>query len=407
MITLLIIVYLLWLYQMFLGISGFGKVPVFSNANKFRKFAILIPAHNEEKVIGQLIDSLHQQDYPWNYYDIFVSCDFCRDRTEEVVASKGEAPLIRREGDKRGKTWNISWALDQIDLNLYEAVVFFDADNLVQKDFLSKMNAFLEEHPEAEAVQGQLKTKNPDDSYITRMYTLNYWFQNRFWSLARANRGLSSMLGGTGMLIRTSCLKRIGWNPKSLTEDLEFSAALILDDSRVFWNYWAVSYDEKPISTRSSRQQRSRWLQGQYWVFSNYGKLAFIKWLKTGKLQFLDLFITLASPGKTAIFYIAMVLGFILPFLQWLLFKEFSGGFLVWGVWPLLATVQLLLYFFISPYIENKKWSFSNISILFHIIWYGFTWLPFLIFKIFQSKNQNQWVKTEHNRSINIHDVKK
>ncbi len=95
------------------------------------------------------------------------------------------------------------------------------------------MNDYLEAHPQAEAVQGYLDSKNFSDSWLTKVYTLAYWYSNRFWQLARANWGLSATLGGTGLLITVPCIKRLGWDLQSLTEDLEFSSKLVLSGGKV------------------------------------------------------------------------------------------------------------------------------------------------------------------------------
>ena len=115
--------------------------------------------------------------------------------------------ITRHDPQNPGKTQNIKFALSRIPLEEYDAIAIFDADNLAHPDFLARMNDYLAAHPEAEAVQGYLDTKNSHDSWLTRAYTLAYCYTNRFWQLARANWGLSATLGGTGLVIRTSCIR--------------------------------------------------------------------------------------------------------------------------------------------------------------------------------------------------------
>lgn len=76
--------------------------------------------------------------------------------------------------------------------------------NAVHPSFLSCI------HQDAEVVQGYLETKNPNHSWLTRVHALAYWYANRSWQLARANWGLSATLGGTGLVMQTSCLSRLG-----------------------------------------------------------------------------------------------------------------------------------------------------------------------------------------------------
>jgi len=83
----IIYLFVYWAYQIFIAVRGVWSPSPLSPAKSFRRFAILIPAHNEEKVIGNLLESLMKQNYPKNYFDIYVSCDNCQDRTVEVAKS--------------------------------------------------------------------------------------------------------------------------------------------------------------------------------------------------------------------------------------------------------------------------------------------------------------------------------
>ncbi|MBP8933461.1 MAG: glycosyltransferase, partial [Candidatus Atribacteria bacterium] len=250
----IVYLFIYWAYQIFIAIRGVWSPPPLLPAKSYRHFAILIPAHNEEKVIGNLLESLIDQNYPSNCFDIYVSCDNCQDRTAEIAKSFKVNLLEKPETAQVGKTGNVQWALREIPWEEYDAVAMFDADNLAEKNFLAKMNDYLESHPEAQAIQGYLDTKNPNDTWISRSYALSYWYTNRFWQLARSNWGLSAALGGTGLVVTVNCLKTMGWDLKSLTEDLEFSTRIILSGGRVHWNNEAIIFDEKPLTFWASRR---------------------------------------------------------------------------------------------------------------------------------------------------------
>ena len=113
--------------------------------------------------------------------------------------------------------------------------------------------------------------------------------------------GLSAALGGTGLVVTVSCLKTIGWDLKSRTEDLEFSTRIILGGSRVHWNNEAIIFDEKPLTFWASRRQRTRWMQGHYWVLMKYGPQLLLQWLKTWKIQYLDWLFYLLSAVTTVV----------------------------------------------------------------------------------------------------------
>lgn len=142
---------------------------------------------SEERVIGPLLESLREQSYPSSHFDIYVACDSCTDATPRIAEKYKARVILRHDPQHPGKTQNIRFALSQIDLDQYHAVVIFDADNLAHPDFLAKMNDYFAAHPDAEAVQGYLDTKNSHDSWLTRASALAYRYTNRFWQLARMN----------------------------------------------------------------------------------------------------------------------------------------------------------------------------------------------------------------------------
>src|SRR5207249_626157 len=182
-------------------------------------------------------------------------------------------------------------------LDDYDVLAVFDADNLVREDFLKRMNDYLVAQPDAQAVQGYLETKNPDDSWVTRVYALQFWYTNRFWHRARSNAGLSINLGGTGEALRIPALRKWGWTWESLTDDLELTCRIILAGGRVHWCEAALAYDEKPVTERASRSQRARWLQGHYYLAALYAWPALRGLLSRGRRQDLDLFFHLVVPG--------------------------------------------------------------------------------------------------------------
>ena len=257
-------------YQIIVSLRGFWNQKKMPPAKRYRRFAVRVPAHYEEAVLSPLLDSLACQNYPKNCNKVYVSCDNCTDGTAALARSKGAVALERFDDEHNGKTWNVRWALTQIPLDDYDALTMFDADNLAERNFLMAMNNYMELLPDAEAILCVLDVMNPDDNWLTRSYAMAYWFTNRFWQLARGLWGLSCTLGGTGLVIRMATLERVGGNLQSLTEDLEMSTRLILSGSRVHWNDAAVIYDEKPQDMRISVRQRTRWMQGHYWVFWHY-----------------------------------------------------------------------------------------------------------------------------------------
>lgn len=189
-------------YQTLVSCAGLFRKKEQVTHEPEKTFAVLIAAHNESAVIAPLIENLKKLDYPREKYDIFVICDNCTDNTAEISRAHGAIACERFDTSKRGKGFGIEWMLENLWARpeQYDAVVMFDADNLVEKNFLRVMNDRLCKG--ARVIQGYLDSKNPFDSWITLSYAVTYWFTNRMWQLARHNLGLPNTLGGTGLLHR-------------------------------------------------------------------------------------------------------------------------------------------------------------------------------------------------------------
>ncbi|WP_206155020.1 glycosyltransferase family 2 protein [Clostridium muellerianum] len=267
-----VLVIILTMYYLVISLFGFYKKEdkEAETCKPKKKFALLVAAHNEEMVIGNIVDSLKELDYPKDLYDIFVIADNCTDRTAEIGRQHGGNVHERNVSDKRGKGYALEWMFARIFKmdTKYDAIAIFDADNLVSKNFLNEMNYKLLKG--YKVVQGYIDSKNPDDSWITQSYSISFWTSNRLFQLGRANLGLSSQIGGTGFCMDTETLKKLGWGSTCLTEDLEFTCKLVLNGHKVGWSHNAIVYDEKPLTLKQSWNQRKRWMQGFADVFSRF-----------------------------------------------------------------------------------------------------------------------------------------
>ena len=265
-----------WLYQLVVSLCSLIKLkdkPLI--VNKEHKFMAIIPAHNEEAVVGNLVESLKAQDYPVDKFDIYVIADNCTDNTAKVAKEAGAIVLKRFDEEKKTKGYALNWFLKQkIEENAdYDAFCVFDADNIVDKNFIKNMNKKLCQGEEV--VQGYRDIKNPRDSWVSSGYAIFYWMMHRFYHLARYNLGLSALLNGTGFMVKFDLVKPNGWQTITLTEDIEFSLMNIIDGKKVGWSTDAIVYDEQPITFSQSWSQRSRWTVGHLQCMKHYtGDLA-------------------------------------------------------------------------------------------------------------------------------------
>ena len=260
-----------WLYQLMISICSLVKLkekPLLIDKN--HKFMAIIPAHNEEAVVGNLVESLKNQDYPKDLYDIYVIADNCTDNTAKIAREKGAIVYERFDSEKKTKGYALQWFLQQkIQENApYDAFFVFDADNIVDKGFIKAMNKKLCQGEDV--VQGYRDIKNPTDSWVTAGYAIFYWTMHRFYHLARYNLGLSPLLNGTGFMVKFDVIKPNGWDTQTLTEDIEFSLKRIIKGRKLGWATDAIVYDEQPTSFKQSWSQRSRWTVGHMQCLKTY-----------------------------------------------------------------------------------------------------------------------------------------
>ena len=269
--ALIWIVTIFWLYQIMVSVSSLIKLkdkPLL--VKKDHKFMAIIPAHNEEAVIVNLIESLKKQNYPKDLLDIYVIADNCTDQTAKIAKEHGAIVYERIDEEHKTKGYAMNWFLNKmIQKNAdYDAFCVFDADNIVDEDFMKNMNKKLCQGEDI--VQGYRDIKNPTDSWVSAGYAIFYWTMNRFYHLARYNLGLSPLINGTGFMVRFDLIKKEGWNTKTLTEDIEFSLKNIIKGRKIGCAIDAKVYDEQPIGFRQSWSQRSRWTVGHLQCMKYY-----------------------------------------------------------------------------------------------------------------------------------------
>ena len=254
------IINMFWLYQFVISITSlikFKEKPMLTD--KKHRFIIALPANNEESVIANLIKSLQMQDYDKSLYDIYVIADNCTDGTANVARENGAIVYERFDENKKTKGYALNWFLDIMKdkKDDYDALLVFDADNVVDKNFLNVMNKKLCQGEVL--VQGYRDIKNPTDTWVSGGYAIFYWTMNRLYHLARYNMGLSPLINGTAFMVKWDILIDEGWNTKTLTEDIEFALINISKGVKLGWAKDAIVYDEQPLTFKQSWKQRERW----------------------------------------------------------------------------------------------------------------------------------------------------
>ncbi len=233
--------------------------------------AVLICARNEEKVIGNLIDSLKEQNYPKDKLQIFVIAHNCTDNTKQVAREHGAFVYERNNPNDTCKGQALNWGVKQIQTaypDYFESMVFFDADNIAGRNFVYEINRALENG--ADIAQGYRASKNHYTNLITELFAL-FWISTiRFHSLPLAKIGLQGMVSGTGFAVKMSALSEDSWLTYTFLEDVEFSIQHIIKGHTVDITGNAVFYDEQPTRLCDAMNQRYRWSIGGTQLMKKY-----------------------------------------------------------------------------------------------------------------------------------------
>ena len=399
--ALVYIVTIFWVYN--LGISlcsliKFKDKPL--KVVKNHKFMAILPAHNEEAVIANLVDSLMNQDYDKNLLDIYVIADNCTDNTAKIAREHGAIVFERFDPAHKTKGYALNWFLQQkIKENAdYDAFFVFDADNIVDRNFTKAMNKKLCQGEEV--VQGYRDIKNPADSWITAGYALFYWTMHRFYHLARYNVGLSPLLNGTGFMVKFDLIKNTGWDTITLTEDIEFSLKRIIKGRRLGWATDAIVYDEQPLTFKASWSQRSRWTVGHIQCMKTYTKDLALAVKKNKTLMNLDglLYIVGSIP-----LFVATILLLLSNFAIYLA-DSMTGYELVWNILKYVVPTLFLpiLTAVFTMYIEKKPIKPMAKWLLYYPLFIG-SWLLINLKCLF--KRDTTWEKIDHVRDIKIKEI--
>lgn len=231
------------------------------------RFAVLLPARNEENVIGTVIQSLQTQTYPKELFDIFVIPNNCTDDTEGAALRAG-AKILHCTAPVSTKGEVLHQILGVLQ-GQYDAYCVFDADNVVDSRFLAHMNDAIAAG--AKVAKSRQCALNPYDNWVSGGYDLYFQSLNLLHSRARMWFPLSAKLIGTGFMVTDTLLEKMGgWNTKTLTEDIEFAVQSALAGEKVYYVPDALTYDEEPLSFAVSMRQRRRWSAGVQSVANRY-----------------------------------------------------------------------------------------------------------------------------------------
>lgn len=388
-------------------VQGTVRLP---EAKRLHSYAFVIAAHNEEAVIGNLVESIFAQDYPRELMDVFVVCDACTDDTHAVAEAAGATVWDRNDLARRGKSWALDYAFDRI-LNdydgAYEAFVVMDADNLVAPDYLSVMNRAFDAG--YLVCTGYRNSKNFDSSWISSAYATWFIREAKFLNNARMMSGTSCAISGSGWMVSERIVRGMhGWDFHTLTEDIQFSTFCCANNVQIGYAP-AEFFDEQPITLKASWTQRMRWTKGFYQVFFSYGR-DLAKGITRGQFASYDMLMTIA-PGM-----ILTLLSFSVN-ATYLVIGSLSHGFFATQAELDMCTGSLIMTF-VSLYVTffllalittvsershihaKKRW--RVVTNLFTFPIFMMTYIPITVAALFKKV---EWIPTKHDIAVDLSDV--
>jgi cellulose synthase/poly-beta-1,6-N-acetylglucosamine synthase-like glycosyltransferase len=249
-------------YLTVLGVAAFVAAPQAPPPGpRTRRFAVLVPAHDEALVIERALLSLRAQLYPPTGVDIFVVADNCTDTTARLARQTG-AIVYERNDDLRAKGHALRWLLERVHAHgSYDAYVVVDADSVVAPDFLLRMDDRLAAG--AAAIQAYYHVLNADASPTAALRESALASLHYLRPLGRAALGLSSGLKGNGMCFSAQMLDVHGWTSAGLAEDVELHLSLVKHGVRVNFAPEAIVRADMPTTLASARSQNIRWEAGR------------------------------------------------------------------------------------------------------------------------------------------------
>lgn len=396
---------LMFAYQMVLTLFGFKrKTKDYADHDPESRFLVLVPAHNEEAVIGDMIDNLNRMDYPKELYDFYIIADNCTDNTAERARSLG-AKVIETHKEApdapTGKPIALKKALDYLGdyENRYDLMMIFDADNLMDTNMFREVNSQYLDKDKPDFIQCYLGSKNKK-GVVARFYYTSYTITNRFFQEAKYRLGLNCSIGGTGFATSTKYLaQRGGWTTMSLTEDFEIQVEATLAGKRILWNHNTRIYDEKPTRIRASLRQKTRWAQGHWFVaLRNTGKVfsgLFTGKLSAGEALSLLTYMYSLSTYLIALIQLAISLILLLPGFSYQVdaptLNSLLGGLAIFAY-------SYFMLFYLADWMDNGiKFNLRTIlPLIWSVIVNTVIAACSQLAGLWKHRQQHDWVKTEH-----------
>ncbi len=347
-------------------------------------FAVIIPAHNEQLLLEKLLISIKKQNYPDTKIELLVVADNCSDETAAIGKKNGAVVLERCEPTRCGKGYAIKYALENIDVNVYDAVFIADADSVLDENTLFALDCEIQRG--ARVIQCYNGLANPDESWFTRIMDVSRTLGNEVLEPGREKIGFSSHLMGNGMCFVLDVISKYGWDAFTVGEDWEYYAKLVIRDERIVFAKNARILHMESVNIYQATSQRLRWSSGRFAIAAKYGFRLLYDGIKNCKFMKIDASLPLLLPNPSlgmSMTILMFTLCFIIPLTVY-------RWYLVWWYF-MLAILQIAFFLIGIFYVKNKM--MKLLAMLFAPIF--MIWKSILDLLSVVGIGRRYWVRTE------------
>lgn len=237
------------------------------------KFAILIPARNESKVIKGLLDSLQMQTKKVNPKDVYIIVEEKEDPTYQIAKEYKMTPFLRTHKELQRKGYALDECIKDIleKKKSYDGYIIIDADNILKENFLEELQKSYEAG--YEIATSYRNSKNGNLNVVATCSSLIFSLISSLGNNSRKKSGANVTLCGTGLLISGALIEKWkGFPFHELAEDYELSLYATLHQIPTDYNENAIVYDEQPTTLKQNIKQHTRWIKGFLGASKHYSK---------------------------------------------------------------------------------------------------------------------------------------
>lgn len=363
--------------------------------NNKKRYCILIPARYESKVINNLLLSITKQTTKINPKDIYIIVESIKDKTVDIAKQYNMNIILRENLSLKRKGYALNDAVTYILKKQihYDAYFIFDADNILDKDFIKNMEKSINEGYDIGI--GYRNTKN-SNTLVSASSALTFSMINTMLNERKNKYHNNLTISGTGYYIKGSIVE--DWNSfpfHSLTEDYELTLYAILNNLTTTYNKKAIFYDEQPDNFNVSLKQRTRWVKGYFEARKKY-----INKISKSETKNDPNFASKVNAFLGVTPYIYIIIGLLIILVNILITKGITTFLCYLTIFLLLIYTVLVLFTIIMLKKEKNSLNISKsmkIKVIFYNPIFMFSYIICLLRTIFIK--DIKWDKIDHNKN--------